>query len=415
MKGSIGQLLLVVGTVVASLAAAAGEKPWIAQPLGSVALDDPATLLFQDVTSEVEQGAEPLVVAEAGAPVTGAAVEALRAAGAESVRVRRMPVKSELVATSDSEGRVLAEPLYADIASGAGVSREEATSRLKRAAELEAFAVDFEADSGVLPEGGVVFGTTDLDGVEQLSVTTESAPDGARVVGTAADLAAMGSSALVVGIPTMRSVARAGRFVDADLAARLTELGFADVSVNIPAAPWDVNAWGARWFFGGGLLVMVIGVMLMRSARVESALAAAQAAEAGDEASPRESLKVVVERVRAMNAAIAGLSREDLMTSCDALLGEQVFAFGEAKEQLRAELGGRVYAQVMTAFSTGERRLSRAWSAAADGYRDESVQSLAECIEPFETALEALGGKPSVSRTDSGAEYVVWSPGGREN
>jgi len=416
VKGFIGQLLLVGGTIAASLAAASGVKPWVEVPLNQVAVDDPEVVLFQDL--EVQGDGDVTMALAAGSPLTRAAAQALAAAGVDSLRLRRLARADEALQVADLEsieGRVLAETLYYDDASGERVGRDEAEARLERATELESFAASFEADGGVLPEAGVIFATVDAEGAEQYGVAPEMPPEGARIVGTTAELSAVRSSALLVGVPTMRSLAPAGRFIDADLGGRIVELGFEQVSVRVPAPPWEFNAWGGRWIFLGGLLVMVVGVVTMRSARTQAALAAAQASAEGDEASPREALKSIVERVQALHAGAAQLSREDLMTACDDLLVGPVFAFGDSQDQLRAELGGRVYAQVMTSFSTGERRLSRAWSAAADGYRDESIVSLEECVGPFESSLEFLGGKPSVERTDDGAEYVVWSPDGREN
>lgn len=420
MKGSLGSMLLVGGTIAASLAAASGERPWVAVPLDAVALGDPDVVLFDELTAGPQDDAAATVV-PAGSEVTPGVVAALRAQGAETVRVRRLAVAQERIEVTSLEaiqGRVLAEVLYYDDATGAAVDRDGAARRLADAEALLAFAAEREAAGAPLGADAVVVATIAEDGGESLAVATGTPPAGARVVGTGADLAAVRSSALLVGVPTMRGLAPAGRFIDADLGARIVERGYTDVAVRVPKPAWSFAAWPGRWVFIGGLGIMVVGVALMRGARTAAALAATQAKVDGDELTPVEELESLVTRVRALAAASAGLSRDDLLAGCDDLLTGPVFAFGAAADQLRAALGGRAYARVMSSFSTGERRLSRAWSASADGYREEAVASLSECVEPFEAALDALGGKPSVGhtvgRTDGGAEYVVWKAGERE-
>ena len=94
--------------------------------------------------------------------------------------------------------------------------------------------------------------------------------------------------------------------------------------------------------------------------------------------------------VRALRDEARALDPDAFLERAEAVLSEDCVAFVEERDALRLALGGKAYAAVMASFSTGERRLSRAWSAAADGYRQEAVTSLGECVEPFEDALAAL-------------------------
>ena len=50
--------------------------------------------------------------------------------------------------------------------------------------------------------------------------------------------------------------------------------------------------------------------------------------------------------------------------------------------------GMTAYAEVMSRFAAGERLLNRAWSASADGYLDEVVQSLAAGNAHLQAARE---------------------------
>lgn len=50
--------------------------------------------------------------------------------------------------------------------------------------------------------------------------------------------------------------------------------------------------------------------------------------------------------------------------------------FGASQEALAARVGFAVYAEIMAPLATAERLLYRAWSAAADGHREECINSL---------------------------------------
>ena len=67
----------------------------------------------------------------------------------------------------------------------------------------------------------------------------------------------------------------------------------------------------------------------------------------------------------------------------DDVLAEDFRVFAEGRDSITAEHGLSVFAEVMTHFAAGERAINRAWSAAADGYVDET----ATCIERAENML----------------------------
>jgi hypothetical protein len=61
-----------------------------------------------------------------------------------------------------------------------------------------------------------------------------------------------------------------------------------------------------------------------------------------------------------------------------------------ARETLIFLHGLRTYGQVMDAFAAGERALNRAWSALADGYRDEAHGCLDRARDKFAHALRLV-------------------------
>ena len=54
------------------------------------------------------------------------------------------------------------------------------------------------------------------------------------------------------------------------------------------------------------------------------------------------------------------------------------------------QFGLEAYARVMTRFASAERNINRAWSASADGYRDEVVRCLHDAANLLEAARAEL-------------------------
>ncbi len=104
----LGNLLLIVGTVLAGLAAANSERASRLLPLDRV----PATeeFLFNDVADPMSKDT---VLVPRGTALTGVVIAGLRKAGLESVLVRVPPRASEVLPTAECAGRVLAKPVVA--------------------------------------------------------------------------------------------------------------------------------------------------------------------------------------------------------------------------------------------------------------------------------------------------------------
>ena len=96
MKKTLSSLLLLFGTILGAMAAAEGQKPWIATPLGGLAESAEPTRLYEDVG-----------VYSADTAITAEVVETLQGAGFTEVKVVRYPVTSETVVVGD--GSALAE------------------------------------------------------------------------------------------------------------------------------------------------------------------------------------------------------------------------------------------------------------------------------------------------------------------
>jgi hypothetical protein len=81
---------------------------------------------------------------------------------------------------------------------------------------------------------------------------------------------------------------------------------------------------------------------------------------------------------------------ERIVASLGEVQSELVPAFADARPMLIAERGMGGFAQVMDSFAAMERKINRAWSAAADGEYEESSESLAEAAEAAEVLVAQL-------------------------
>ena len=64
--------------------------------------------------------------------------------------------------------------------------------------------------------------------------------------------------------------------------------------------------------------------------------------------------------------------------------------FVDNRESISHAFGLQAYADVMSAFATGERYLNRCWSASTDGYVDEVHAYLGRAHAQFDEALALL-------------------------
>ncbi len=64
----------------------------------------------------------------------------------------------------------------------------------------------------------------------------------------------------------------------------------------------------------------------------------------------------------------------------------------ENRDSLLERYGVKRYANLMIAVATAERYFNRGVSAAMDGYREESVRSLNDCLPPLKEAIEKAKG-----------------------
>ena len=371
MKKSFGSPLLVAGVIVAALAA--GESQRISQSLAvgpelvgktlhtaigtHYETEFPDTLVFQDRTLA------------AGTVLTAEDQEWLSSIAVKEVLVLRRATTTEtLPADEGAIGRVLAEPLTLT-----NEPEEIIAGRRLSAGFIER-----------LKAAGMTNVTVDAENAElrQRKILDWPLEEGAE---TPEGFEFMNSKlAQTVTLPVQL---KTSSYVDAALLERLKASNVEQVSVKIPKQ-WSLEAWGDRYAFLIGVLIIAAGALLKRS-KTSGAAAEEELEEVGRISEALVSLEGDLE---ALLLRSKDLDPKALHAQIDPLLTGDVYTIAEGRYSIKQAHGGKVFAAVMDAFARGERKLNRAWSAAVDGHAEESRASLAAGLPALREAREAMPG-----------------------
>ena len=154
---------------------------------------------------------------------------------------------------------------------------------------------------------------------------------------------------------------------------------------EVPGAPWSTISWPA---YGAALLVAGAGVVLLRTTRRASAVAA------GEEAGAVEELAAILDRLHATvqqwYGAFDTTNVYRFHEMIDGSLAEDLARFADLREALIAHFDLDHYARVMTEFALAERTVNRIWSASADGYVDEVRTCLQRALGHLANARQRL-------------------------
>jgi hypothetical protein len=160
--------------------------------------------------------------------------------------------------------------------------------------------------------------------------------------------------------------------------------GFLGGSFVASLDPQEVN-WAA---FLPAMLIGAAGLWMVK--RAEHAESRSEDVLKENEAHLGDSLNRVVAGLRDLDHEKHDLGPEALLSEVDARFRADLHRFAEARETLAHLYGLQAYAEIMSAFATGERYLNRVWSASADGYVDEARTYVSKALEQFEDALAHL-------------------------
>ncbi len=348
-KSTLGNWLLTLGMVMGGISAANSDKAGVWKNIeAGQAL--PGEYLLHPVTVDGQEA--PLV--EADSPLDAATVGRLAAAGIERVQVRNPTRPNETIAVADEAlaGRVLDEAVMLSFTTTTLKRGERLTPKNLldlRAAEIETVPV---ADGELPVSDGSLVG-------EELTAD------------------------LIFQLPERLP---AGTFLGPEQIERLRSAGIQEATARINRE-FTFGGWQLAWMFALAVIAMVSGVALKRSDRAGSG-------SADDETSDIGLLK---RHLRELSTVVDGLAEradeladQEISSALDPLFTDRCIPFVEGRQAIAIRHGIGTFTEVLSAFSSGERWLNRAWSAAVDRNVEEARLSLREAAPKLRDALAAL-------------------------
>jgi len=181
------------------------------------------------------------------------------------------------------------------------------------------------------------------------------------------------------------------------LAAPGTELGEAELETlrasgvsYVESKTFSFARWPHGWAFGLSALGLLAGSLLVR-AGTRRAIAAEGLAPSRDaqlpeaEASPERIVETIASALETLHREAPSMSSDQerlkaIITRLGALQRDAIPRFIESRPRLVARLGLGRYAEIMDVFAAMERKINRAWSAAADGHLPESQAALDDAV-----------------------------------
>lgn len=150
-----------------------------------------------------------------------------------------------------------------------------------------------------------------------------------------------------------------------------------------------LNEEAVNWFwFIPFFLVGVVGVVIARvSSRREATSAEVVEMNIG---SLTSALENIVSHIKQLNQEKESINVYDLPQRIDDTFMTDLNTFVDARESIGYAYTLQDYADIMSHYAAGERYLNRVWSAAADGYLEESHTYIARAQTQFEEANEKL-------------------------
>ena len=148
-------------------------------------------------------------------------------------------------------------------------------------------------------------------------------------------------------------------------------------------AVMDANLVNWIWY-SVPLLLGFFGVFLHR--RKVHLAASDNTLVTGNIATLDESLTALITKLTAINERRKEIPVDEFRMEIDQQLRSDLYNFAEARQSMRQAFGLQAYADIMSAFASGERYINRVWSASADGYIDEVTRYIERSLKQFKNA-----------------------------
>ncbi|HZW09804.1 MAG TPA: hypothetical protein VFF69_07865 [Phycisphaerales bacterium] len=188
-------------------------------------------------------------------------------------------------------------------------------------------------------------------------------------------------------------IAAAGDALTPEVVTRLREAGVRRVRVKT----FELSRWTHFPQFMGAAVGLLAGAILARLSTARAARLAEQRPAAPDALSPEAAVRGLRSAARALVEETAQFGDEEACRAVVERLGAALQDLApvvlDSRERLVAKMGLGRYAGFMDSFAAGERSLNRAWSAAADLAREESIECLGRAGERLAIAEDRLTGR----------------------
>lgn len=157
---------------------------------------------------------------------------------------------------------------------------------------------------------------------------------------------------------------------------------------RVHVSEFSFARWSHKYYFIGSVIVLTLCGLGQRALSKGGALKKGAADPVDSLAWAIADLKALRDEIVAMHSDAARLVT--IVERVGELQQTHLANFPEARETIVARGGLGKYARVMDAFAGGERKVNRAWSAAADGNLGESFENLELGIPMLEEAAKRL-------------------------
>ena len=176
-------------------------------------------------------------------------------------------------------------------------------------------------------------------------------------------------------------------------------IGHATPPERIVVKEFAFARWDFAWAAGVSVALLGIGAFIVKS-QVRRQIRAAAAISASDTSrgpTPEVALETIRTTLDALRRDLDGITDEHARnTRIIEVIGDlnavQVAAIVDQRNVILGKMGMGGMASFMDRFAIAERAMNRAWSAAADGYIEESEECLTRAIEAIPEAQAKLKG-----------------------
>lgn len=167
---------------------------------------------------------------------------------------------------------------------------------------------------------------------------------------------------------------------------------------RVKVKEFSLGRWTGKWLFALSCLLLLGGAALVRIDMKQRLAAAHENAASDTTNSPEAALAAIIDTIEGLRRDLPHMTTQhDGEAAIIERLGEvqatHVPNFADGRPVLISRLGLSGFAELMDHFAGMERQINRAWSAAADGVYDESLDSIERASVMAQETRAALGEK----------------------